>query len=246
MAHRGLAVTIAQMWRIRILIAIGFALAVCQASATISRVYPLTPASLTPSLPHPVQARPAAGTFLVARRSLDGTYFGHTVIYLIEHDEQGTLGLIVNRSSQIRLTDALPDIEDEAAAAHRLYYGGPVEPSVIMMLMRGQSAVKGMAHVADSVYVSVDRRVLDAALAANRQADELRLYLGYSGWSSGQLDDELLRGSWHVVGASPEAIFAADSDSLWQRLIERLEPDGIEVRNRRRLKTSFDNRLPID
>ena len=230
MALRLRPVTIPLMWRIRILIAIGFALAGLQASETIAGKSPLTPATIAPELPFSGIAKPAPGTFLVARRALDGTYFGQTVIYLVEHDAQGSLGLIVNRSSEIRLNDALADIDAEQAAAHRLYYGGPVEPAKILMLLRGQSADKGMALVAGSVYFSTDREVLDAALAAGNTASELRLYLGYSGWAAGQLYYELKRGSWFVVSASADAVFGDDSDSLWQRLIERLEPEGIEVR----------------
>jgi putative transcriptional regulator len=217
------------MWRVRILIAVGLALAVLQAGATFAGVSPFVAASIAPDLPRAAAGKPAPGMFLVSKRALGGTYFGETVIYLVEHDEQGTLGLIVNRSSNIRLADALPDIEQPLAARHRLYSGGPVEPAMIMMLLRGESAAQGMAHVAGRVYVSADRRVLDAALEAGRQASEFRLYIGYSGWSAGQLDAELERGSWHVVTADPDAVFSEESDSLWEWLIERLEPEGIEV-----------------
>ena len=102
---------------------------------------------------------------------------------------------------------------------------------MIMMLLRGAAAARGTALVAGSVYVGTDRRALAAALAANKSASEMRLYIGYSGWSPGQLDFELQRGSWHVVPARADEIFADDSDTLWQRLIERLEPEGIEVRD---------------
>jgi len=218
------------MKRFRRLIAIGFAWLALQAGATIANSPPIALAAIAPALPLSKTARPAPGMFLVAKRALDGSYFDKTVIYLVEHDEQGTLGLIVNRSSEIRLTDALPDIDAKRAAAHSLYYGGPVELSIITMLIRGQTPAKGTALVADSVHVSRDRSVLDAALTANKSSSELRLYIGYSGWGAGQLDAELRRGSWHVVPASADAVFSADSDSLWQQLIERLEPEGIEVR----------------
>lgn len=235
MALRRRLVTIAGMWHIRILIMIGIALAVLQPSATPAGK-PL-PATIAPELPFSGIAQPAPGTFLVSRRSLDGTYFGQTVIYLVEHDAQGSLGLIVNRSSEIPLGDALSDIDPGQAAAHRLYYGGPVEPAKIMMLLRGQSAASGALRVDASVYFSTDREVLDAALAANKTASEIRLYLGYAGWAAGQLNYELKRGSWFVVAASADAVFSDESDSLWQRLIERLEPEGIEVRQRHRQQT---------
>ena len=210
---------------------IGFALAALQAGQAIAGKSPLVPVVIDPEPSFSAPARPAPGRFLVATRALDGSYFGQTVVYLVEHDADGTLGLIVNRSSEIRLTDALPDLDGGPAAAHRLYYGGPVEPAMIMMLLRGTAAARGTALVAGSVYVGTDRRALAAALAANKSANEMRLYIGYSGWSPGQLDFELQRGSWHVVPARADEIFADDSDTLWQRLIERLEPEGIEVRD---------------
>ena len=85
--------------------------------------------------------------FLVAKRALDDSHFGQSVVYLVEHDEDGTLGLIVNRSSDVSLSEAVPDIEDKLATAHALYYGGPVGLPMILMLVRSESATEGMAHV---------------------------------------------------------------------------------------------------
>ena len=124
------------------------------------------------------------------------------------------------------------DIEERLATAHVLYYGGPVGLPVILTLARNESATEGMRHVANGVYISSDRLVLDEILAAQRPQGEVRFYLGYSGWAAGQLDVELERGSWHVVAADTEAIFSDNTDSLWDRLIDELEPRGIQVDNR--------------
>ena len=100
------------------------------------------------------------------------------------------------------------------------------------MLVRSESATEGMTHVVDDVYISSDRRVLDEVLAAKKPDNKLRFYLGHSGWAAGQLDFELLRGSWHVVAADTDAIFSGETGSLWNKLIERLEPTGIQVDSR--------------
>ncbi len=192
----------------------------------------LVPTSIAPALPDTITGKPGPGMFLVARRALDGSHFGQSVVYLVEHGEGGTVGVIVNRSSDVSLSEAVPDIEDNLAAAHALYYGGPVGLPVILMLARSESATEGMAHVADDVYISSDRRVLDEVLAAKKTDSELRFYFGYSGWAVGQLDSELLRGDWHVETADTDAIFSGETDSLWNRFIERLEPTGIQVDNR--------------
>jgi len=231
MAHPFRVVTIGNMGEIRVLMAICVALGVALAGASVASG-PLVPTSIAPALPGASTGKPTPGMFLVARRALAGSHFGQSVIYLVEHDEDGTLGLIVNRASAISLSEAVPDIEDKRATAHALYYGGPVGLPMILMLVRSESATEGMTHVSDDVYISSDRRVLEAALAAKKPASELRFYIGYSGWAAGQLDSELERGSWHVVAADADAVFSGETDSLWNRLIERLEPTGIQVDNR--------------
>ena len=221
-------VTIGRMWHTRLLLAVCIAAGFALSSQPGGAAAPL-PVSVSPDLPGDGNEKPGPGMFLVARRSLNDPLFGQSVVYLVEHDEHGSLGLIVNRRSEIGLSEALPDIEDSQAPEHTLYYGGPVGLPRIMMLVRRSSPSIGMAYVGDDVYVSADRRVLDAALAEKKSAAELRFYLGHSGWAAGQLEFELERGSWYVIEADTDAIFSADTDSLWEKLMDRLEPMGIQV-----------------
>jgi len=195
----------------------------------------LDPISITPVLPGTRNGEPDRGMFLVAKRALDDPHFGQSVVYLVEHGEDGTLGLIVNRSSDVSLSEAVPELEDKQATAHALHYGGPVGLPMILMLVRSELATEGMEHVANGVYISSDRRVLDEVLAAKKSANEVRFYIGHSGWAAGQLDLELERDSWHVVAADSDVIFSDKTALLWNRLIERLEPRGIQVDNRHSL-----------
>ena len=219
--------TIKTMWRIRALIAICISLAGESIAGGL-----LDPISIAPALPGTSTGQPGPGMFLVARRALDDSHFGQSIVYLVEHGENGTLGLIVNRPGDISLSEAVPDIKDKHAAAHALHYGGPVGLRTILMLVRRELPAEGMAHVADDVYISSDRHILDEALAAKKPGSELRFYIGHSGWAAGQLDFELVHGNWYVVPADTDAIFSGETDSLWDRLIERLEPMGIEVDKR--------------
>ena len=214
---------------IRVPTTLVIALALAAGLAGAARSAPALPGT---ELPVTITGRPGPGMFLVAKRSLDGTHFGQTVVYLVKHGGDGSLGLIVNRLSDVSLSEAVPDIEDEQASAHALYYGGPVGLPMIVMLARGQSGAEGMSHVADGVYASTERRALEDLLAARKPANAVRFYLGYSGWAADQLDFELLRGSWHVIPADTDAIFSEDTDSLWEQYIDRLEPMGIQVDNR--------------
>jgi putative transcriptional regulator len=175
---------------------------------------------------------PGPGMFLVAQRGLEDPRFRQSVVYLVTHGEGGTLGLIVNRPGDISVAEAVPDFEGEQAARHKLYFGGPVGLPMILMMARGESVAERMEHIADDVYISSEQPVLEAALAATQPGLMLRFYIGYSGWGAGQLDFELTHDSWHVVVADIDAIFSDESDSLWPRLIERLEPTGIQTENR--------------
>lgn len=192
----------------------------------------LYPASTVPGLPFTDVGEPDPGRFLVARRALDGTYFGQTVIYLIEHDENGTLGLVVNRPSDINLDEVLPNLNHKRAGIHVLHLGGPVKPPTMLILMQGESVPETMQPVAGEVYVGSDRDSLESILVTEIPTDKVRFFSGYSGWAAGQLNHELDRGSWHVVAADTELIFSGPADMIWDRLIGDLEPIGIQVNNR--------------
>jgi len=227
MSHPFRVVTIKKMWGIRVLMVI----CVILAGESVTGES-LDTISIIPALPGTSTGEPEGGMFLVARRALEDSHFGQSVVYLVEHGEDGTLGLIVNRASDISLSEAVPDLEDEQATAHALYYGGPVGLPMILMLVRSESPTEGMEHVADDVYISSDRRVLDELLATKKPSSKVRFYIGHSGWAAGQLDFELKRDSWHVMPADTDAIFSGNTDSLWNRLIEQVEPRGILVDNR--------------
>ncbi len=177
--------------------------------------------------------------FLVAKRSLEDLSFGQSVVYLLEHDESGTQGLIVNRSSDIKLSEALPEIEDSHEIEHVLHYGGPVGLSSVFILIHSETYGEGLVHVANGIYVSTDRRVLDKVLASKIPENEVRFYVGYSGWAPGQLDYEFKRGSWHLIAADPEDIFTSDTHLLWDRLIRQLEPELDPVAHRFPSDVSF-------
>lgn len=173
----------------------------------------------------------APGTFLIAKRSLLDPTFSKSVVYIAEHDATGSVGLIVNQPSSFQLSDAMPDLDKDQAATHRLYFGGPVEISGILMLLRSDTPSEGMRFVADDVYLSADQRVLDKVMDKDSQLTprQVRFYAGYSGWGAGQLDFELARDSWFVIKADPDLLFSGDQITLWDDLIEQLDPSGIQV-----------------
>jgi putative transcriptional regulator len=172
---------------------------------------------------------PAPGLFLVASRDMTDSRFSQTVIYLVTHNDAGSLGLVVNRPSEILLADAVRGVEADAGDEHPIYYGGPVKHDMITMLIRSEKENPLVRRVAGDVFFSHDRRVLDRLLAEQKPVNALRFYMGHAGWIAGQLQQEIDRGDWYVVEANPAAIFSTRPASLWNRLLEKLDPGGLYV-----------------
>jgi len=186
---------------------------------------------LIPALsPQPLDGDPAAGMFLVATRDLMDPWFGQSVVLLLDHDDGGSLGLIVNRRFQATLADAMPDLEQPEADRHPVFFGGPLGSHQVFMLLRNDKPVPQTQHIAADIYFSAEREVLDHALQNKTPGNELHFYIGYASWMSGQLAHELARGSWHLVSGNAEVVFENGGEGLWKQLIDELEPPGIEVR----------------
>lgn len=162
---------------------------------------------------------PAKGVFLVAKEDIEGGPFYHSVILLLAHGQEGTVGLIVNRTTDIPLAEALPELGE--GTPHELYFGGPVALDGLMYLFRSDEAPgDDVDHVMEDVYYSGDRELLEKLMAGKPRTDEIHLFLGHAGWAPGQLDAELARGSWDVKPADAFTVFDKDPKRMWHELSE--------------------------
>lgn len=182
---------------------------------------------------HPVTpaTEPAAGRFLVARRTLDDPHFRQTVIYLLRYGTSGTMGLIINRPSGLNLSDALSDIDDMDLKSRPLFFGGPVEFNTVSMLIRNEQESRLVEHIAEDVYLSGDRTVLDRLLSEKKPDNALHFYLGHASWLPNQLAREIRNENWYVIDTDPAVIFSTRPESVWKRLIEKLDPSGLYAGN---------------
>ena len=165
-------------------------------------------------------SRLAAGKFLVAKRSLWDPNFSHTVVLLLEHGPQGAMGLVVNRPSEMKLSALLPEIE-LGERPDVLYQGGPVALGHVFVLIRSERELEEARHVFDDIYVSGSRGLLERLLGDGIPEERLRVYAGHAGWAPGQLEHEVARDDWLVVGASAETVFNQAPSEVWPRLIKR-------------------------
>ena len=161
------------------------------------------------------------GKILVARRSLEDPNFAETVIVLVQYDEEGTLGLIVNRQTKLPVSRLARDLEGAKGRTEPLYLGGPVAVSGVMGLIRTSAKLEDAKRVFGDVYMVSSKSAVEKAMASSSDPKTFRLYLGYAGWDAGQLEFEMGLDAWDVLPANPAIVFDPHPETLWTRLSEQ-------------------------
>lgn len=178
----------------------------------------------------------AAGKLLVARRSLQDPNFAQTVILLVEHsDDEGTVGLILNRQTKIPLSRLSKELEGAKGRSEPLYLGGPVQTDSIMALVRSRSKPEESKRVLADIYVISSKGGLEKTITSGPAPGTLHLYLGYAGWDAGQLEWELEMDAWNVLPATAGMVFDAHPETLWSRLVDQEE---LQVAHARHLQSA--------
>lgn len=166
----------------------------------------------------------AAGRLLVATPLLTDPSFDRTVVYVCVHDANGAFGLVLNRPTEARGSDLIPEWAPRITTPDVLLAGGPVERSSFMGLGRVARAFEDVPAWWTPLRgnLGVVNLAGDPAEAEPLEALEaLRIFHGYAGWGAGQLDVEIGEDAWFVVDARPEDPFALDPSRLWNRVLQR-------------------------
>lgn len=153
------------------------------------------------------------GHFLVAAPRLSDSNFYRTVVLMVQHDDEGAMGLVLNRPLDHTIGDVWQRVTNEPCECDQpLYLGGPVAgPLIAVHNVRDCSE----SEVMPGVYLATQRATLERLF---QSGGRFRLFSGYSGWSGGQLEDELQAGGWLTVAAEVEQVFTADDDELWRQV----------------------------
>jgi putative transcriptional regulator len=157
-----------------------------------------------------------AGKLLISSPSLVDPNFRRTVVLMTHHDEEGAVGLVLSRPSEVRIDDAVPELGELPYADEVVYIGGPVQPEAVVVLVELDELLDDSEPIVGSVIY----------LPPNSEPDDLgvgraRVFAGYSGWGPGQLEDELDESAWIIVRALPNDVFASDPDELWRAVLQR-------------------------
>lgn len=166
---------------------------------------------------------PAPGILLIADPFLKDPNFKRSVVFLCEHQEEGSFGFVLNRTYEYSLDELITGVEDLKIP---VYYGGPVQMDTIHFLHQYPLQIPGGFKVADDIYWGGD---FETAIALLRAGDlditRIRFYIGYSGWSKGQLKDELQEKSWLTVAATRKLIFHKEINEIWRDALRHLGGD---------------------
>jgi putative transcriptional regulator len=154
------------------------------------------------------------GQLLISSPLLHDPNFRRTVVLMTHHDEDGAMGLVLSRPSELRVVEAVPELAELPGAGALVYVGGPVQPEAVVVLLEHEEEPE-RPIVGNVAFMPAEADVdeLDAVRA--------RVFAGYSGWGPGQLEGELEESSWIVVPAEPDDAFAEDPDELWRTVLHR-------------------------
>ena len=165
----------------------------------------------------------AKGVLLVASPSLEDPNFRQAVVLVVEHGPEGTVGLILNRSTNVLLSKALPDITALKGTSHRLFAGGPVEASRFLLLFRLKEPPADARLVFDGVYLGRTPRALENIMTRAKPTETFRAFAGFAAWAPRQLEAEMLVGAWGILPADSVGMFDKDPATLWQDCLSRLQ-----------------------
>ena len=158
------------------------------------------------------------GKLLVAAPSLQDPNFSRTVVLIAEHNDEGAMGVVLNRESEIEVEDAAPALAELVEPGALVHTGGPVQPTAVVIVAEFDDPGDAAALVLEEVgFVAADADFDTLETDVRR----LRVFAGLSGWGPGQLESELERDDWIIEPATVEDVFAQDAEALWSAVLER-------------------------
>ena len=160
--------------------------------------------------------------FLIAMPGMADGYFNHTVTLLCEHTPEGAMGLVLNRPTDLSLSQMLAHMDLEKGAGQeqdqQVFWGGPVQPERGFVLHSEKGDWESTLPISDDLFLTTSRDILEA-VAQHQGPRDFLVTLGYAGWGAGQLEHEILQNSWLSTQSSNQIIFATDPAQRWQASI---------------------------
>jgi putative transcriptional regulator len=167
--------------------------------------------------------QPGPGILLIADPFLKDPNFLRTVVFLCEHKEEGSFGFVLNRKYENTLDELIPGLDDLKLP---VFYGGPVQMDTIHFLHQYPDEIPGSEEVIKGVYWGGDfEKVVEMLKDGTAHPDKIRFYIGYSGWSDGQLNNELEEKSWLTLAGTRKLIFHRNYLEIWKDSLKQMGGD---------------------
>jgi len=174
--------------------------------------------------------KPKTGRLLISEPFMVDPNFKRSVVLLTEHGEDGTVGYILNQVGDLLLKDVIQDLW---AADNQIYFGGPVASDTLHFIHRAYDKLQSGEEIGNGIYWGGNFETLKILINTNAiDENEIKFFMGYSGWDTGQLEQELKQNAWMVSDIShPDIIFGSDDEKLWRDVIVNLGPKYAHVSN---------------
>jgi putative transcriptional regulator len=170
--------------------------------------------------------------FLIAMPAMDDANFSQTVTLVCEHNEQGALGIVINRALPMNLAEVFEQLGLECArsrvAQQPVLRGGPVQTDRGFVLHKPEGRWESSLPFSERIHLTTSRDILDALARGDGPANAV-VALGYAGWGAGQLEDEMARNAWLTVPADEQLVFEIPLDERWQAACRLLGVDLLHL-----------------
>ena len=164
--------------------------------------------------------KPEKGKILISEPFLQDFNFKRSIVLLCEHNEEGTVGFILNKPTQLKLSQLIEDFPDFNAP---VYFGGPVQINTLQFIHRAGDIIEGTTEISEGLYWGGSFEVLKILIETNQVSpSDFRFFIGYSGWNPGQLEEEMKISSWIVTSVSLENLFSDEPDKLWGDILKKM------------------------
>lgn len=163
---------------------------------------------------------PGKGKILISEPFLPDTFFNRTIVYLADHNEEGSVGFILNKKLEIKVCDAISGFE---GWQEYLSMGGPVAPDTLHYLHRMGDMIPKSVWVDDNIFWGGDIDIIREMIRNGKlNTSQIRFFLGYSGWSAGQLERELKENSWVIARVESDIVLNDQINNSWKKVLRSL------------------------
>ena len=164
---------------------------------------------------------PETGRILISEPFLQDFFFQRSVVLLVEHDTNGSMGFVLNKKSGLLLNILMDGLRDIPYIP--IYAGGPVAPGNLFYIHSLGDIIPDSIQISDNLYFDGDFESMNYYLLSGRPVNgKIKFFIGYSGWTTNQLDDEIKHDSWLVGKATSRQVMLADGESFWKKSVEAI------------------------